>query len=93
MLFYLVCYDIPDDKRRKKVADLLEGYGTRVQYSVFECVLTKIKYQELQARLFKLMKKDEDNLRFYPISSHTLTQVVTWGVGLDLTQPPGSVIV
>jgi CRISPR-associated protein Cas2 len=39
------------------------------------------------------MKKDEDNLRFYPISSHTLTQVVTWGVGLDLTQPPSSVIV
>jgi len=35
-------YDIPSDKRRKKVSDLLEGYGQRVQYSVFECVLTQV---------------------------------------------------
>jgi len=29
MLFYVVVYDIPSDKRRKKVSDLLEGYGQR----------------------------------------------------------------
>ena len=44
MLFYVVVYDIPNDKRRKKVSDLLEGYGQRVQYSVFECTLTQAKY-------------------------------------------------
>jgi len=93
MLFYLICYDIPDDKRRKKVADLLEGYGKRVQYSVFECVLNNNKYEELKKRLFKQMKKEEDNIRFYPVSSHTLSQVVTWGVGPDLTQVSGSVII
>lgn len=38
MLFYVVVYDISSDKQRKKVSDLLEGYGLRVQYSVFECV-------------------------------------------------------
>ncbi|MGI0489366.1 CRISPR-associated endonuclease Cas2 [Pantanalinema rosaneae CENA516] len=48
MLLYVVTYDIPCDKRRKKVADLLEGYGRRVQYSVFECVLTAEKYGELR---------------------------------------------
>ena len=35
MFLYVISYDIPDDKRRKKIADLLEGYGQRVQYSVF----------------------------------------------------------
>lgn len=45
MLFYVICYDIPDDKRRKKISDLLEVYGSRVQYSVFECVLNSKQYQ------------------------------------------------
>ena len=27
MLFYVIVYDISCDKRRKKVSDLLEGYG------------------------------------------------------------------
>ena len=31
---YLITYDIEDDKRRKKISDLLEGYGVRVNYSV-----------------------------------------------------------
>ena len=25
MFLYVISYDIPDDKRRKKIADLLEG--------------------------------------------------------------------
>jgi CRISPR-associated protein Cas2 len=84
MLFYVVAYDIPDDKRRKKVSDLLEGYGKRVQYSVFECMLTQAKYDELCSRLKKQVKLKEDSVRFYPLSRHTLGQVQTWGVGPDM---------
>jgi CRISPR-associated protein Cas2 len=93
MLFYVVAYDIPNDKRRKKVADLLEGYGKRVQYSVFELVLTPGKYDELCSRLKKKVKLSEDSVRFYPLSQHTLGQVETWGVGPAVTQAPGSAIV
>ncbi|MGL6283564.1 MAG: CRISPR-associated endonuclease Cas2, partial [Microcoleaceae cyanobacterium] len=82
MLFYLVVYDIPDNKRRKKVYDLLEGYGQWVQYSVFECVLPGNKYKELKKRLQKLVNLQEDHIRFYPLSSHTLQQVEIWGEGL-----------
>lgn len=32
MLLYVVTYDIQCDRRRKKVSDILEGYGRRVQY-------------------------------------------------------------
>jgi CRISPR-associated protein Cas2 len=93
MLFYVIAYDIPDDKRRKKVFDLLEGYGKRVQYSVFECVLTQAKYDELCLKLKKQVKLKEDSVRFYPLSRHTLGQVETWGVGPDMTQAPGSVVI
>jgi CRISPR-associated protein Cas2 len=92
MLFYVVTYDIPCDQRRKKVSDLLEGYGRRVQYSVFECVLTTGKYDELRGRLKQRIKPQEDNVRFYPLSRHTLAQVEVWG-GEPVTQMPGSVIV
>ena len=39
-MFILVSYDIPNDKRRLKVMKAVQDYGTRVQYSVFECELT-----------------------------------------------------
>lgn len=93
MLSYIIAYDITCDRRRKKVSDLLEGYGKRVQYSVFECVLTAAQFYELKKRLKKRIKPEEDNLRFYPLSKHTWTQVETWGTGFPLTEYPGSTIV
>lgn len=91
-MLYVVAYDIPSNKRRKKVADLLEGYGKRVQYSVFECVLSERKYLELQERLRPRVILEEDSVRFYPLSRHTLGQVEVWG-GVPLTLAQGSVIV
>jgi CRISPR-associated protein Cas2 len=93
MFLYVITYDIPCNKRRKKVADLLEGYGQRVQYSVFECQLSTEKYQNLRRQLRKKLKLEEDNVRFYPLSRHTLSQVETWGVGIPVIEPPSSIII
>ena len=32
---YLVAYDIRDDRRLRAIAACMEGYGERIQYSVF----------------------------------------------------------
>jgi CRISPR-associated protein Cas2 len=92
MLFYIVVYDIPCDKRRKKVSDLLEGYGKRVQYSVFECILNENKYKELKKRLRKQVKLPEDSVRFYRLTRHTFNQIETWGEA-PITEIPGSTII
>jgi CRISPR-associated protein Cas2 len=92
MLIYVVTYDIPCDKRRKKVADLLAGYGQRVQYSVFECALSAVKFKELRQRLRQRIKMEEDSVRMYPISQQMLQQVEVWG-GMEIVEPPGSTIV
>lgn len=64
----VVSYDISDDKRRRKVAKIMEGYGYRVQYSVFECDLNSKKLAELQKRLKSLVKQNEgESIRFYPL--------------------------
>jgi len=39
---WVVAYDSPNTKRRRKLAKLLEGYGERLQLSVFECRLQAI---------------------------------------------------
>jgi len=49
------------------------------------------KFKELCKRLKKLIK-DEDKLRFYPLSSHTLGQVIIWGEP-PLTTFPSSTVV
>lgn len=55
-MFVLIAYDIENDKLRAKVADMLEGQGRRVQYSVFECTLTPDQYEALKQRLTGLVE-------------------------------------
>lgn len=40
---YLLCYDVRDDRRLRRVAKLAEAYGYRLQYSVFLCDLSPIE--------------------------------------------------
>ncbi|MCT7492293.1 CRISPR-associated endonuclease Cas2 [Aliarcobacter cryaerophilus] len=64
---YLITYDIENNKRRKKVSDELEAYGYRVNFSVFECELNKIKMKNLVKKLEELIDKKKDSLRFYHV--------------------------
>jgi len=64
-MFVVVTYDISEDKRRTKVYNALKSYGQWMQYSVFECDLTRTEYAKLRSRLAKLIKPDEDSIRFY----------------------------
>ena len=36
-MFFLVCFDISDDRIRYRTVKVLKGFGKRVQKSVFEC--------------------------------------------------------
>ncbi|WP_017315166.1 CRISPR-associated endonuclease Cas2 [Mastigocladopsis repens] len=85
-MLVLVVYDIPDDKRRTKLSNFLEGYGRRVQLSVFECFLSLEEMRELYAKVKKLVKPVEDNVRFYWISQEAVSRVLT--IGGETPQPP-----
>lgn len=65
---YLISYDITSNRLRTKVAKILEGYGKRVQYSVFECDLVEKRYEELYEKLLKLTEgMEEGSICFYYI--------------------------
>lgn len=61
---YLVCYDICDDKRLRKVFQILRGYGDHLQYSVFECQLTVTDLVRLRAELAEVIHHKEDQVLF-----------------------------
>jgi CRISPR-associated protein Cas2 len=61
---YLVSYDICDPKRLRRVARALEGFGVRLQYSVFECPLDDMRLAMLKAAVHPLLKHDEDQILF-----------------------------
>jgi CRISPR-associated protein Cas2 len=61
----VITYDISEDKRRTKIHKVLKSYGQWMQFSVFECNLTETQYARLRLRLGKLIKPDQDSIRFY----------------------------
>jgi len=67
----LLTYDIVDTKKRSKIAILLETYGMRVNYSVFELDIGKKRLDELIAKIDKLSQK-EDSIRVYRFSKDTI---------------------
>ena len=88
MAFFIVSYDIGPDKRRTKVAKLLEGFGNRVQLSVFECDLTAQQYAQLHRRLHKLLCPEEgDSVRIYRLCAGCIGTVEIIGTGALETTP------
>jgi len=75
--FVLVIYDIIDNKRRRKMAKLLEAFGFRVQKSAFECMLDRRRYDRLIKIVPRLIDHEEDSLRVYLLSGKM--SVLSWG--------------
>lgn len=60
--WYLITYDIRDEKRLRRVAKTLSGYGSRIQYSVFRCRLSERDVERLRWELYRIMDKSDDIL-------------------------------
>ncbi len=80
-LLYVVSYDIPNDRRRGRVHSLLTGFGTWVQFSVFECFLDRKQRLKLEARLLKEIHEREDTVRIYCLCATCLSKVEVLGRG------------
>lgn len=91
MKFWIVCYDVRDDKRRNKLAKLLEQRCERVQYSVFECPLSEKELERLLKRWLGVLDLKEDSLRAYPLDEVTKGKVRIYG-SPGLYEPPDYLI-
>lgn len=70
-MYILITYDIANTKNRTKLSTLLEGYGSRVNFSVFELDIKKKKLDVLMLEIKTLCEK-HDSVRVYRFSQDTI---------------------
>ncbi|MBX5435687.1 MAG: CRISPR-associated endonuclease Cas2 [Alicyclobacillaceae bacterium] len=90
----VVAYDISTDskageKRLRKVAQICQSFGQRVQKSVFECVVDEAGYLELIRRLQDVVHPREDSVRIYRVHDFSRKTVASLGreARIDFDRP------
>jgi CRISPR-associated protein Cas2 len=61
---YIVSYDIADPKRLRQVFKTMRGWGDHLQYSVFECQLTRTDLVRLRTDLAEIIHQGDDQVLF-----------------------------
>ena len=82
--FVVITYDLPNDRRRTKLHKLLEDYGTPVQYSVFECLVTSKELAELKKRVKRVIKPRLDQVRYYHLCASCQKRIETTAGSVDV---------
>lgn len=85
---WIVTYDIACPKRWRRVFKLLKSYGRSVQYSVFECRLSKAQSKALQGSLTAIVHAHEDRVHCYPLCGQCDTRTVVLGSGARVEDLP-----
>jgi len=80
--FYVICFDISNEKRLRKVAIQMEDHGQRIQYSVFECYLNEQNLQALKKQLMQIINPEEDHIRYYHLCPKDHKKIKLNGKGI-----------
>ncbi|MDA2809045.1 MULTISPECIES: CRISPR-associated endonuclease Cas2 [Nocardiopsis] len=80
----LITYDVatttPEGAQRlRRVAKLCEGFGMRVQKSVFEVVCGEADLVRLNDQLARIIDEEEDSIRVYRMNRGSFKAVATMG--------------
>ncbi len=79
----LVCYDISNPKRLRKVAHTCEDFGQRRQLSVFLVRVSTADLVRLRNRLYDIIDKNEDQVLFIPLTDGDLKRMEAIGRATD----------
>jgi len=90
--FLVVAYDIPDDRRRQRLHHRLEGFGTPVQYSVFECLLEAKDVARLKRAVARTISKRKDHVRYYYLCAACQKRIETT-LGAEVVHEEDALIV
>ncbi len=68
LMYSLLVYDIPDDRKRAKIADACLDYGLdRIQYSAFLGQLRSTHQDELMLKIKKILGKKAGNVQLFTV--------------------------
>lgn len=81
-MFYLVCFDIVEDRARYRVCKVLKDFGVRVQKSVFECSnMDEEKFLRMRDRMEEFIDDSQDSVRYYRLCGGCVQAVEFAGIG------------
>ena len=90
----LIAYDVATETkegqhRLRRVAQVCQDFGQRVQRSVFECSVNEMQWVLLRQRLLACINPQEDNLRLYRLVEPRARYVEAYGKNLyvDFDEP------
>lgn len=83
-MLIVVTYDVEvnspgGDKRLRKVANICEDFGIRVQNSVFECVVDNLQFEILKSKILKVIDEERDSVRYYNLGNSGRRKVTSVG--------------
>lgn len=78
MKHWLLIYDIKDEKRLAKVAKIMENYGIRVQYSVFEAICNREVIDKLRKEINNVIA-NEDFVVYFELCGHDWQKQIKYG--------------
>lgn len=84
--WYLVSYDIRDDKRWRRAYKQLQGRGERIHYSLFRCRMSRTELEALRWELETILG-DEDDLMFVQLCPRCAGRIQERGKGKDWNPP------
>lgn len=88
---YIMMYDIADEVRLRRIAKLMEGYGSRLQYSVFLCDLSSMEVSRWQVEVQDTMNLREDSVVWVDIGAPVDDRIQT--IGVPRTFPPSGPLI
>jgi len=78
---YLVCYDIRDPRRWRKVYRTMKGFGDWLQRSVFHCRLSREKWLRMQSHLGEVINHSEDHLLIFDLGPAETVELRVESIG------------
>lgn len=82
---FLICYDISDAKRLRKVAKSLESVSIRIQKSLFYYMDGSAQdIKNIVRKLDEIINQDEDDIRIYKVDKYSSLHLKS---AIDLKKP------
>lgn len=85
----LVLYDIANDRKRTKAADVCLDYGlSRIQYSAFLGEISSTRREELLAKLRRLLTGADARVHVFPLCEKDIRMAKAVLMGERAAEPP-----
>ena len=90
--WYLIMYDIRDDRRWRGAYGIIRAWGQRLQYSVFRACLSDRDREKLRWELSRVLAA-EDSLLVIGLCDSCVERVRAMNPRNDWPDPPGPLVV